>query len=180
MLGKISLQYESSYKNISTAKFYFKWLSLLQPRLLQFYFLRYSHWKNKKNCHLCTFCLFSEQRFNFKAGGFFSLRCSPWEKQKCNPLVHRLFSLSKWAILFLLCPLHYIVLVLNDSPWVNRSLKLILLSCSSQWDRTIIYSDASKAFLTFSVISSKYVYLSHPSTNSLRSNAICYHNRSIS
>lgn len=62
MLGKISLQYESSYKNISTAKFYFKWLSLLYPRLLHFYFLRHTHWKNGKNCHLSSFYLFLKKK----------------------------------------------------------------------------------------------------------------------
>lgn len=62
MLGKISLQYESSYKNISTAKFYFKWLSLLYPTLLHFYFLRHTHWKNGKNCHLSSFYLFLQKK----------------------------------------------------------------------------------------------------------------------
>lgn len=65
MLGKISLQYESSYKNISTAKFYFKWLSLLYPRLLHFYFLRHTHWKNGKNCHLSSFYLFLKKSTQF-------------------------------------------------------------------------------------------------------------------
>lgn len=65
MLGKISLQYESSYKNISTAKFYFKWLSLLYPRLLHFYFLRHTHWKNGKNCHLSSFYLFLKKPTQF-------------------------------------------------------------------------------------------------------------------
>ena len=55
MLGKISLQYESSYKNISTAKFYFKWLSLLYPGLWYFYFCRHTYWGNGKNCHLSSF-----------------------------------------------------------------------------------------------------------------------------
>lgn len=65
MLGKISLQYESSYKNISTAKFYFKWLSLLYLRLLHFYFLRHTHWKNGKNCHLSSFYLFLKKSTQF-------------------------------------------------------------------------------------------------------------------
>lgn len=65
MLGKISLQYESSYKNISTAKFYFKWLSLLYPRLLHFYFLRHTHWKNGENCHLSSFYLFLKKSTQF-------------------------------------------------------------------------------------------------------------------
>jgi len=65
VLGKISLQYESSYKNISTAKFYFKWLSLLYPRLLHFYFLRHTHWNNGKNCHLSSFYLFLKKPTQF-------------------------------------------------------------------------------------------------------------------
>lgn len=74
MLGKISLQYESSYKNISTAKFYFKWLSLLYPRLLHFYFLRHTHWKNGKNCHLSSFYLFLKKTYPIyrQAAIFFS------------------------------------------------------------------------------------------------------------
>lgn len=101
MLGKISLQYESSYKNISTAKFYFKWLSLLYPRLLQFYFFRHTPWKNEENCHLCTFCLFLRKRSNFKGDGFFP------QVLYMSRAVNAFFSfivslLSKWAILFLL------------------------------------------------------------------------------
>lgn len=99
MLGKISLQYESSYKNISTAKFYFKWLSLLYPRLLHFYFLRHTHWKNGKNCHLSSFYLFLKKSTQFiRRQRFFS--APPLIRTANHPLF--LHSLSMQRIVLLM------------------------------------------------------------------------------
>lgn len=106
MLGKISLQYESSYKNISTAKFYFKWLSLLYPRLLHFYFLRHTHWKNGKNCHLSSFYLFLKKSTQFLGRQQFFFSAPPIKRREKFPLF--LHSLEPWQ-----------VQELSDSPGVD-------------------------------------------------------------